>query len=249
MAKDAANDLSYFIEVEVGREEDLGNIRHWSHLQVGFEGQSIWVKGLDQVQIDAKDIKKIPYVKRYYSKVAKLFRYGSKLPDRNVPSVLWTAINRGLALTMPKRNFNYFGVEERIRVALVTSENQQKAAAMLIELEVLEKHIIKTPAVRLQRLNWTILAHQKALLIGQPLLPIPGKAYWQKQDFLIPLGYDFDLEILSNIIHQQINENQKHWIIWNPDGTYFTIEKSQVTPLSIASFRLSNTSRDVSTFS
>jgi len=239
MAKNVTNDLTYFIELAIDRENDLGNIRHWNHLQVGFEGQSIWVKGFVRAQIDGKDIKTIPYVKRYYNQGAKLFRFGSKLPDQNIPSVLWTPIGRGLPITLPKRNFNYFGVEEKIVFSLIASEDQRSAAAMMIDLDDLGNYISTASAIRLQQLSWTILDSKKALIIGKPLLPIPGKAFWKRQDFLIPLGFDFDQHVLSGILHQQINSNQNQWIVWDQKANYFRVEKENLSPLSLASFRKS----------
>ncbi len=236
MANHAENNLSYWIELNIKQEEDLGTIRHWDNLKVGFENQSIWLKGFTVEQINSVTLKSIPFIKRYYAQEGKLFRFNSRLPQQNIPSVLWTPIERGLQVTLPKMNFNYFGMDEKIKIKLVESEIEKPIISMLTSLERLSAYIYTAPEIRLEQLKWCIINSQKILLIGAPLLPIQGDALWRRGDFLIPAGFDFDQYLLTDILNEKINTNNS-WVLWNRDSNYFLIDKNALMPLSIASFR------------
>lgn len=239
MAKDVANDLRYLVELDKKGAENLGSIRHWTNLQVGFEGASIWIKGFSFEQINASEVLSIPFVKRYREEGGKLFPYHSRLPARPAPNVLWTPMERGLAVTLPKLNFNYFGMEEQFMMQLLPSKEETTAIAMLLSKQQLEAYIQAAPKIRLKKIQWVILGDHQVFLLGRPLLPIPGAVFWQRGDFILPSGWDFELPLLVETFNEKINPGKKNWVLWNEEGQYFLIEKNKLQTLSIASFRSS----------
>ena len=70
-------------------------------------------------------------------------------------------------------------------------------------------------------------------------MPIKGATFWQRGDFLIPTGFDFDLYSLMDSMNKLINPSGDSWVAWNADGTYFLIEKNAFRALSLGSFRRS----------
>jgi hypothetical protein len=237
MAKDAANDLSYFLLIDAQYLSDLGHISPWKNLKVAFEGSQIWVRDFDYAQIHSVEVKTMPYKTLFYSQGGKLLRLNSLLPDRNVPGVLWTPIERALPVRLPALNHNYFGLDERLSIQLVPSEHEAAAVAMITTLETLRTYIITAPAIRLQQLQWTILGTDRVLLLGQPVLPVAGAVFWSRSGFLLPAGYDFDLYLLAETLLQKLDPDHTQWLVWNTDNTYFPVEKSDLQPLSLGSFR------------
>lgn len=245
MAKDASNDINYFLLIDETNRNDLSAIRHWSNLKVAFDGKAIWVKDFEYVQINSIEVKSIPYKTAFYSKGGKLYLQGSLLPDRTVPSVLWTPIERAFPIKLPSFNHNYFGIHERITMKLVSSESEREACAMLTTLKELERYIQKAPAVRLQKLSWVRLNNDKVFIFGKPLLPIAGDAYWQHDEFILPTGFNFELHSLMDVLNELVNPHKDSFVIWNSDNTYALIEKKKLQPLSIGSFRLSKDNHPV----
>ncbi len=239
MGENSENGITYYLRVKKTNEDDLANIRPWTDLKVGFDEEYVWVKGFNYLQINSLEVKSMPSKTLYYTKAGKLYLQGSLLPDRNVPSLVWTRIDRALPVELPRLNHNFFELEEQISTKLIPSEKEMKAVAILTTMDALRAYVESAPAVRLKPLQWTIVNGDWALIFGTPLLPIQGQTYWQHGNMFIPTGYDFDLPILRNSIDKLLNPNQDLWIVWNRDSTWFDLQKTDVVGLSISSFRLS----------
>jgi hypothetical protein len=240
MAEDVASDINYYLAIDETNKADLAQIRQWSKLKVGLEESILWVKDFDYAQINSVEVKSIPFKTLYYSKGSKLYLLNSQLPDRPLPSVLWTPIERALPVRLPSFNHNYFGIHEKINIQLVSSDVEAEPVAMILPIEILSTYITIAPAVRLEKIRWTILDGDNAFLLGKPLLPLPGDTYWQRKDLLLPTGFDLELSILSDVIQKRINPGRDCWAIWNADASYALVPKENVHPLSLMSFRLSS---------
>jgi hypothetical protein len=239
MEEDVTSGVNYYLSIASANRDDLAGIRHWTNLKVAFEDTRLWIKDLDYAQAHSVQVKSLPVKTIYYEKAGRLFLLNSLLPERIVPALLWTPIERGLPIKLPDFNHNYFGIHDRLDVRLVTQEEEKEATAMLLTLDVLAPYITEAPTIRLNKIRWTILNKNEALLIGTPLLPLPGKTYWQRKDMLIPTGYDFDFFLLEDVISKQVNPGRMNITLWNSDGSYISVPKDSLTLLSRSSFRLS----------
>lgn len=237
MANNVANDIIFFLVVDINNKTDLASIRQWNNLKVAFDENVIWVKDFSYAQIHSLEVKSIPYKTVYYAKDGKLYLLNSLLPNKNVPSLLWTPIDRALPIQLPSFNHNYFGINEQVEINIIPSIVEENSVAMVAALTDLKNYINIAPDVRLKKIKWCVLNNDKALLLGIPFLPIKGNAYWQRSDFLLPAGFDFELFILSNFLNNKLNPDNENWIIWNTDGSYFPIEKKSLQQLSISSFK------------
>lgn len=220
-------------------EDQLAAIRHWENLKVAGDEQEIWVKDIDQPQINTLEIRSIPFKKLFYAKEGKLYLLNSQLPDRVISTHLWTPINRALKVTLPSFNHNYFGIEEKIKVSIIQCEQEQPAQAIITTLDALGQYIESAPSIRYERIKWTILNNDKAILVGTPLLPISGKAFWQKENSLIPLGYDFELQTIYKSINMLLDNDNTDIVVWDTDNTYSLISKLDLQPLTIDTYRRS----------
>jgi len=94
------------------------------------------------------------------------------------------------------------------------------------------------PAVRLEPLSW-VIADDQALVLGRPLLPLPGKSYWRRGNHLLPAGLDMEWTVLAETLDRQLNPDGNCWLLWDEDGSYLSVPGLGCRPLSISSFRLS----------
>jgi hypothetical protein len=239
MEKNAGSSIKYYLAVSAEYKNDLARIRQWSNLKVGFDAHLIWVKDFDYAQIHSGQVKSIPFATAFYQKGNQLFIIESQLPERFTPSLLWTPIDRALPLKLPALNHHYFGVDERIQINLVQRDVEAEAVAMITSANVLEQYIVSAPAIRLEKMRWTILEADRVFLLGTPLLPLSGDTFWARKDLLLPSGFDFELYLLVDVIQRQVNAARDCWVIWNSDGSYSLILKENLVTLSRSSFRLS----------
>ena len=237
MAIDSENNLDYFLLIEKDRESELAALRGWSHLWLATEGTMLWIKGFTPEQIESIEVKIIPFTTSSYSREGRLFPLHKMLPQRDIPSLLWTPIARALTLQRPPYNNHYFGISEKLDVELVKSEHEHDVVAMQVRISDLLDYVGTCAAIRLEPLTWTIINNDRAFVIGAPLLPIRGDAYWFREDMFLPAGYDLNYAILAREIYQMIHPRNDHWVIWNIDQTFSSIEKEKCGRLSRSAVR------------
>ncbi len=237
MAKDATDNIAYYVKIDSVHKEDIASIRHWTNLKVAFDKNCVWITNFEDTQINAAEVKSLPYKTIYYNKNGKLYLLNSLLPDCNLPAVLWTPIERALPLKTGSYNHNFFGIEEKINIKLVESETEKEAEVMMVEIYLLKSYMETAPEVRLQNIHWVLISPEQAVLFGKPLLPVNGKVYWKNKNAIIPAGYNFDLHMLTDILLIKINPEKNCWILWDTDSSFIKIEKHLLEPLSISSFR------------
>ena len=239
MAEDSPDGIAWLLELRHDDAALLGGLRHWAHLRMATEEAAIWVKGFSRDEIGDAAVRSIPAKKVWWSKDNLLFAEGSIVPSRKAPALLWVPIARGLPVSLPPMNHNYFGLHEGIRMDLERSDTGHEAAAMLVSLETLRPYLAGAPAVRLKPLTWALLDKRDALVVGTPLLPLPGAPLWCAGNFLIPAGCDFQWVELREALQSRIAPGPDALALWHPDGRYTLIPRQAVRPLSIGSFRQS----------
>lgn len=243
MANHPADDVIYLsIPLRQDWEQLLAPIRHWSNLTVTLEKDGIFIHGFSPEQVGALEVKTMPYRTLYRAMEGKLFPDGSLLPSRDIPANEGWPMANALPLGLPWFNRNFFGFHDSppIDIRLVSAPEERPAAALIVYLEALAAWIETAPAVRLQPLTWAVLDEEKAFILGEPLLPLPGEAFWRKGDHLLPLGMEFELPALEGALSRLLNPGSGHWLVWQPDGGYFRISRADLAELSISSFRATN---------
>ncbi|MBX7227058.1 MAG: hypothetical protein K1X55_13575 [Chitinophagales bacterium] len=238
MEKDTTNDIGYFLLTNTSHKDDLAAIRSWKNLRVAFVSDEVWVRDFTPTQIKSVEVKSIPYKTLYQSKNSKLHLLDSLLPERNIPSFLWTPIERALPIALPSFNHNFFGIQEKVPIKLVPTETEADAVAMIASLSDMKAYLETAPAIRLQKLSWAVLNRNDAIILGKPLLPIVGETFWNRNGHLLPTGYDFQLPILSRYIQYKINPDSMYWVMWNKNDTHFLLPKKDIEPLTLSSFRM-----------
>ena len=236
MAENTSNDLTYWMKIGIAHKNYLGQLRHWDNLKMAADAQCVWVKDFTMQQLDSVELKSIPFTGLYYCKDNLLFPKGSLLPVGKLPVFLWTPIERALPVELQGYNHNFFGIHQKQALRLVPSDEEQKATVLLINVQTADNYIVTAPAVRLQYLQWLLINNSEALLFGEPLLPLNGKSYWQKQHFILPVGHAFEFSILEKIAVQQIDESGNKLIWWIDENNYCLLDH-ELQPLSIASWR------------
>ena len=228
----------YFLEISKKHIDFLGAIRDWENIKVAFESESVWVKDFHPEQLNTTEIQQIPFHIIYELKENLLFKKGSLLPVKKLPSgLLWSPIMRAVPVSLPKFNHNYFGIDQKLEIHLKPSEIENEAYALLTDFEELKAYIETAPDFRLKPLKWVVV-EKNILILGKPMLPIQGNTFWFKNDFLLPSGYDFEHSILTKTIQEILNPLGEDLIVWNADNSCFKIPKDSLKPLSISSFRL-----------
>lgn len=236
MAQDSSDGVTWFISIPSEHIDVLGSIRHWENLKMAVDGQTVWVKDFTTTQIESAEVKIIPYKEVFYSRGPKLFPHGSGLPGGTVPSLLWSPIERGIQVQLPAFNHNYFGVQEKVETRIVRVEREEEPVAMLIGLSSLKEYLSSAPAVRSEKLQWTVVG-PFAMVMGTPILPVKDNVLWQRGGNLLPAGYDFELPAIAESLEKHLSEGGTKYLLWHPDSSYTAVPKNNFRQLSLSGFR------------
>jgi len=239
MGENVTERIVYYLKIDKAHKEQLGSIRHWDNLKLAVDKGFVWVKDFTEQQIHSTEIQQLPFKEIFFVSEQKLFPFGKRLPIGKAPSFLWTPIAKALKVELPLPNPNFFGLEEKVETRLIPNEEERKGIALLSSLKHLQSYTETAAAIRLKKLSWVLLDTDKVLILGTPLLPLPGTVFWMENKFLIPLGFHLELPILSQFINKKINPNSENWVLWSETGTYSLIPQDALQTLSLGSVRSS----------
>ncbi|SDM16263.1 hypothetical protein [Chryseobacterium taihuense] len=243
MAKDSSNRLKEFwAEIPRADEGYLGSIRDWRNVQIALEEDVIWLKGFNEEQAASKEIQQLPNFLLYELRDGLLFRKEALVPSKKVrTALLWTPIDKALRLTFPSFNHNFFGIDGKIEIKLIPSEEEHPATALLCSIAEIKDIIVTLPKFKLEKINWMVI-NDNALFIGSPFLSFPGKTFWEKDGHLLPTGYDFEFKNMSSLLQRKYNAGRDQWLLWNKNGNVLYLNKEDFRKLSVSSFRLTEKS-------
>lgn len=245
MAEDPSNGVKEFwAEIPRADEDFLGAIRDWKNVQIATDDETVWLKGFTEEQAISSDIQQLPNFILYELRDGLLFKKEALVPSKKMrTALLWSPIDKALRLTFPASNNNYFGIGEKVEVRLKPGNEEHAVMALLSIIEEIKESIPVQPKFKLEKLEWTVI-DDKALFLGTPLLSLPGKTYWTRDNHLLPAGFDFEFKNLSFLLQQQYNKESDKWLLWNEDGTYLSLKKENFRPLSVSSFRLTEKTKE-----
>lgn len=245
MAKDPSEHIKEFwAEIPRKDEEYLGSIRDWKNVQIAMEEDVVWLKGFTGEQAASPEVRQLPNFVLYELRDGLLFRKNALVPSKKVrTALLWTPIDKALRLTLPSSNNNFFGIDEKVKITLKPSEEEHPVVGLLCSLAEIKHSLIAQPKFRLERIDWIII-DDKALFLGNPLLSLPGKAFWEKDGHLLPAGFDFEFKNMSHLLQKKYNEESDYWLLWNEEAKVTVINKSDFRKLSASSFRLTEKAKE-----
>lgn len=245
MAENSSNNIKEFwAEIPQTDEDFLGSIRDWKNVQIAVDDETIWLKGFTNEQAVSSEIHQLPNFLLYELRDGLLFKKEALVPSRKMrTALLWMSIDKALRLNFPISNNNYFGISEKVQIKLKESDEEYPVIALLCNMSDIKDRIATVPKFRLEKIKWVVIG-DKALFSGTPLLSLPGKTYWLKDNHLLPSGFDFEFKNLSLPLQEKYNKEQDGWLLWDEKGNYLSLKKADFRDLSVSSFRLTEKSRE-----
>lgn len=230
--------MQWLIEIEKKYIDSIYTLREWDSIAIAFDAETIFLKGFTFDQINSPRIAKNPFLVIWEIKNDFLFKKNTQLPQKKwVDHYNWQPIQNGLTIELPKQNFNFFGIQNKIVPSLIPSIEMKTPLVLKVSLPILEDYITKTSLARLQALSWVIVEND-AFIFGEPLLPIQGQTYWINNSFVIPTGFQFENNFISKPLQKKINPTEEFFYVLDTSSSFIKIEKYAIRPLSLSSFRL-----------
>ena len=127
---------------------------------------------------------------------------------------------------------------EKYTAKLVPSNQEQPSIALLTDFDEWKTFVETTSILRLQPLKYAVSNRNQVLIIGQPLPAIKGRSYWQKGQLLIPVGYDFNVSIVGDLLSQQLSPQKTEYILLDEQSNWEKIPVNNLVQVSRSGVRL-----------
>jgi len=239
MAKDNPHELNKMVLQLASMDKYLlGAVRCLPNLQALDTEQHIWLRGIDAENIPLL-LQQLPSIGRYYIDAKnRLFPVGGLTPVGTLAAGEWQPLKQFIPIEIPSSAFSG-KTDKQYAIQLIPAEIERQAAALLVDLSEWKKYVNTAPQIRLDQLKFAVSATNEVLVVGYPLPPIPGKAYWQQDLLLIPNGYDFDLSSMASLLNTTLNKEQNAYLLFQETGTYQKVFLEQLVPTTRSAVRLS----------
>lgn len=212
----------------------IGELRLFPDVEICEHGGGFWIKGEYQKSLKLL-LSSIPAEQRFWiTNDERLIPFGKKVPVMKLPISRWRPLKAFMEVELPAcappAEFN-----QAIELQLKPSNTINKANALLCKIRSFSTFIETTSIIRLEPLSYA-LKQDVALVIGQPLPPLPGSRYYVTDKIALPLGYSFsyiNLSTVKRIIGLQSDEHA----LFHPDNSWERIPDELIVPLTRSSFR------------
>jgi hypothetical protein len=229
--------------VEADRDA-LASVRCMPGLQVAVDEGIIWVRGIAAAAKPELAIQQLPSIHTYkLDDENRLFPIGNVTPVGTLKSLKWQPIRELITVELPPSAMpGRLGKKHEVR--LTPSSREEKTDALITDLEIWHEYAENAPVVRLKPTRFAVSANNKVLIIGDPLPPLPGKAYSLRNNNLLPAGYDFDPPVVGSLIAASLNSSKDSLLLFNIDGSCEHIPLSSFVVSSRSAVRLTKARRE-----
>jgi hypothetical protein len=227
------------IVLSTAHAASLGSIRTFPGLLAATQHEQIWVRGIPTGKPDPK-ITQLPIAQTYFmDEQERLFEPGTLTPTATLPALAWQPLLSFIKVTLPVSALP--GVMKKPqRVKLARHSHMVESTALLTTLEAWEEYASNAPMVRLQHLYFAVSENYEVLIVGAPLVPLPGKAYTLKNNILLPVGYDFDPPVLAELVTAELNPGNEGLLLFHLNGEWEKIKLDCFVPATRSAVRLTN---------
>lgn len=218
----------------------LGKIRCWPGMKAAeYEGK-LWLRCLMlEAELD-EVLRCLPALYTYREDAqGLLFREGQATPSARLPQLNWMPLTAFIPVEMPTAALPA-RPPASYPVELMPTAEAQHGVALKISLEQWQQYAEAAPAIRLEGLRFALSEAGEVLVMGEPLPPISGEEFWQRESILLPGGYDFEWPIVGQLMEMRENAEGKNYLVFDREGNWGKIEKRYFVPATRAGIRLSS---------
>lgn len=230
--------MRYWIFQLAQKDKDsLGTVRCFPGLEAVVQEGQIWLRLPQLEQGIPLDIQRLPIEQTFVLDPSNLlFPKGKQTPIAKIGKLDWVPLIDFIPVSLPVSSIPGYAKESYLP-QLIRSQEEQTLSGLRTSWASFYTYAIHAPQARLEVLSFAASDNGEVLLLGHPLPPIPGNAYWQQHDLLIPAGYHFDLPWIAPLLNKSLNRAGMHFILFDQKGQWSKVPKKAVLQVSRAAVR------------
>jgi hypothetical protein len=220
----------------------LGKVRCHPDLLATQSGGQVWLRGVPFGKKLDIALRQLPVKESYVlDGEGRLFPRGGQTPVGRIPDLDWVKIADFLSIEIPASAFPA-EVNQQCQMAIIPSDIPRKGEALLVDWAAWAAYAEAAPSIRLSKLRFAASSQGKALILGDPLPPIPGEEYWLEQRVLMPSGFDFSLPIARYLLPARLDPSGDSLLLFYKNSEYDLVHYSYIQSAKRISIRLTNPS-------
>jgi len=208
-------------KILVLREADktaLAIVRCIPGLRVALDKGKIWVRGVPVTENTDKAILQLPVLHTYLlDEQSRLFPAGGLTPVARLDALSWQSLQEFVPIELPVSALPGMATQV-LQLKLVHAMQEREVDALMTSLETWKNYGANAPLIRLQQLRFAVSEDARALIMGTPLPPIPGRGYTLHDHILLPAGYSLDPSSMSSVINRRLNPHGDAYLLIDTDS-------------------------------
>jgi hypothetical protein len=214
----------------------LAALRLSTGVEVAEIADAIWVR-VNQADVCTEDrLRQLPAIERYdWLEGDGLRRCGSLIPCEVLPPLAWQTVASWLMVSLPPPAL---AAERRliadqpilgadIPIKLVRSTLELPANALLTTVEHWIRFGAEAPEIRLRGLRFAVNHDGEALIVGEPLPPLPGTQYYVRDGIAVPAGFAWDPAVEVEVVRRRLGVSVDCLVLFYQDGTFSLVLAEQ----------------------
>jgi MoxR-vWA-beta-propeller ternary system domain bpX2 len=216
--------MAFIVVLKEKDREALAAIRLYPNIEVASDAAQIWLRLSQQKDVLDAPIRQLPLLATFIlGDNEQLYPVGGLTPVSQLKPMNWMSLTDFLPVELPVSVMPAV-VSDAVSVRVVPSENEQNAVALGTDRATWLAYISTAAEARLKRLRFAVSDDNMVLIVGEPLPPIEGETYWLRHNIFMPVGFDFEFPIVSELLFQKEKLDNQDFLLFNTEGAFYRIE-------------------------
>ena len=206
------------------------------------EGGCVWLRGDVDEEGALARLRALPQSEVFrWADQELLVPLGKWLPVARLPVGLsWRALSTALVLRFPVAALGgELLPDARVPFSLRRDHAVERVANLLmVSLTTVLGYMDCAAAVRLQGLRFAASGEGKVVVIGEPVLPLPGDLFHVTEGLALPLGWRLGVPVRGAMARRVLGLEEQEIAVVGLDGRFDRVCLSDFLPLSRGAVRL-----------
>jgi hypothetical protein len=231
-----SHDLGWAIRLPRAAAAEIQSLRLFPGIEVGEEGDSLWLRGADASDVLELRLKTLPSTVRYVCLPEdRLREKNSRLASATLPALAWKPLLTWAKVVLPPARLPA-GLPSRSQLRLVASLKAGCSNALSLTFDEWFGWVMNAPLVRLTPLVYATRPDGLTLVLGLPLPSAQGRYLVEREGVILPAGYACSPDVTLPVIRRVFGAAEHELVYWDEAGARL-LNRDLFVPASRASLR------------
>jgi hypothetical protein len=231
------SDGAWAVWVPPDKAASAGALRLRPGVSVCALGDGVWLRGERLTQELELELRKLPAARRFSVGVdGTLTAEGARIPRGKVPGGDWQPLSAWLT-PAPQPPALAGRTDQRVELRLVRTDNEEPATVLVTTLEEWAAYANDAPLVRLRRLRFATAADGRTAVRGEPLPPVPGRRYVEREGVAVPGGFRLSPDVGAATVRLLLGTEPEDLVLFQKDGSWERIAAGEFVSATRANMR------------